>query len=45
MLEDKEKGYIHFRNSDVKSITAGVPEGHMHLRTIIETDGGKNTTR
>lgn len=32
--------YIHFRNSDIKSVTVGIPDGHRHLRTIIETDKG-----
>ncbi|MCD4785631.1 MAG: hypothetical protein K8T10_17555 [Candidatus Eremiobacteraeota bacterium] len=30
-----------YRNSDVKSVTMGVPSGHRHIRTVIETVEGE----
>ncbi len=40
IVMNKNNRYEHFRNSDIKSVTVGVPDGHRHLRTIIETDKG-----
>lgn len=37
---ENENEYEHFRNSDIKSVTMGIPDGHRHLRTIIETEKG-----
>lgn len=28
-----------FSNSDIRRIRIGIPEGHIHIRTIIETVG------
>ena len=30
-----------FSNSDIRRIRIGIPEGHIHIRTIIETFGGE----
>ena len=40
VIEDKNRNCIHFRNSDIKSITTGRPRGHRHIRTILETEAG-----
>ena len=39
-MTDSNTEYIHFRNSDIKSVTVGIPDGHRHLRTVIETEKG-----
>jgi hypothetical protein len=33
--------YVHLRNSDIKRVLAGIPEGHSHIRVIIETADGE----
>jgi len=30
-----------YRNSDIKALTMGIPSGHRHIRTVIETVEGE----
>ena len=40
IIMNRDCKYEHFRNSDIKSVTMGIPNGHRHLRTIIKTEKG-----